>query len=373
MYIENRIWMYLSYKWYLSHIAHSGCRVAGSREGDQTKLPESNYGSHVLSQTSLSDQEKNCIALLSNGLAGQPKEDVNPSAGKTPANGAASVQLKNSRIARIRDKNRRAQQKYRERKKVQHSQMLEEFESRKRKLSFLRAENKKLVGVGHVLSHSFSLRKVLLGEKKLEKNIKKTHNYCVHECPKAQDSVQRIKDSKKVLMARETVDVCTFKEKILDEFWKISNDSVAFLQQIAYGTILEDNCKASIAAFKDLVLSMIQSSHSRDLIEAVHILDRLSNGFEKVIFRAEYIGSRMLDSPGSVSQLSLISHLQCISQSSGIYIQEYVSLFKILEKVFSPEQYARIWIESPTFAVPDALQILHWINESFQGGIPTKE
>lgn len=377
----------------LSEVARSTCegldRLLSAKNGigerDQTKLPESNRnGSHPYSQTSLSDQEKTCIAMLSNGLVGLSQEGVKANVDIPQQKGSKLVQLNRSRAAKIRDKNRRAQQKYRERKKLHVARMIEELESNKKQIAFLQAENMKLVGVRHALSQSCALRKALVAEHKIRKEgVNNTaSDGVIHECtdggrglvsPSLEDvfeSIQKIRDAKKILMASENLNMSKFQEKILAEFWKFSSaDSAAFVHLMVCGTVLADECEESSIAFKELVLSMIQNRNLRDLTEAVDILDRLSNDFDKVIFRAQYIGSKMLYSPRSFSMLSLSSHLQGISHFSDTYTKEYASLFKVLEKVFSPEQYARLWLESPTVAVPDALQILHWISESIQDGV----
>lgn len=344
--------------------------IAGITEGEHKKTAgaEGSHGSDVHFDTSLSDQEKSCIDMLRNGLLDHSKGAAEAPVGVTLHQGSQAAQQHRNRTARIRDKNRRAQQKYRERKKVQLAGMKEDLENRKRQLTFLRAANQRLVGIGHALSYSCSLRMVLS-----KRNMIRFSDDAIREradfndensmsIKRAREVVQGIQDAKRSLRARQAIDMKVFKERIIDPFWKLSSeDPAAFVQQIVCGTGMEDGGEEAKESFKEFVLSILKENPLSDLTGTTPALDRVADDFEKLLFRAQYIAAMVFDSPGDGLKSSPL--LLGLSRISGSYLKEYVCLYESLQNAFSPEQFARIWLESPTIAIPDAFQILHWMND----------
>lgn len=344
--------------------------TAGITEGEHKKTSgaEGFHGGDVPFDTYLSDQEKSCIDMLRNGLLDHSKGAAEASVGVTLHQGSQAEQLHRNRAARIRDKNRRAQQKYRERKKVHLAGMKEDLENRKRQLKFLRAANQRLVGVGRALSYSCSLRMILS-----RRNSIRFSNDAIREradfndensksINRAWEVVQGIQDAKRSLRAGQAIDMKVFRKKILDPFWKLSSeDPAAFVQQIVHGTGMEDGSEEAKESFKEFVLSILKENPLSDLTGTTPVLNRVADDFEKLIFRTQYIAAMVFDSPGDGLKSS--SLLLGLSRISGSYLKEYVSLYESLQHAFSPEQFSRIWLESPTIAIPDAFQILHWVSD----------
>ena len=345
--------------------------TAGITDGEHKKTSgaEGFHGGDVLFDTFLSDQEKSCIDMLRNGLLDHSKGAAEASVGVTLHQGSQAAQLHRKRAARIRDKNRRAQQKYRERKKVQLAGMKEDLENRKRQLKFLRAANQRLVGVGCAMSYSCSLRMILSRRNSIRfsddamRERADFNDENSTSIKRAWEVVQGIQDAKRSLRAGQAIDMKVFRKKILDPFWKLSSeDPAAFVQQIVYGTGMEDGREEAKESFQEFVLSILKEKPSSDLTGTIPALNRVADDFEKLIFRTQYIAAMMFDSPGDGLKSS--SLLLGLSRISGSYLKEYASLFESLQHAFSPEQFARIWLESPTIAIPDAFQILHWVSDS---------
>lgn len=289
----------------------------------------------------------------------------------------AAVPQQAIKAARIRDKNRRAQQKYREKKKMRLAEMQEALAMGRKQLMALRVENQRLTGVGDAMRCSHNLRGVLMG-KNYTKNA--VENLISNQEPNKVDIVtqdatsmphedvskitQRINEAKSKFVESGKKDIHAFKKNIIDLFWKLSSaDCAGFLKLIAHGTVIENDEKVS--SFKDMILSMVKGREGFARSEAMDALESLTNGLEKLTFHSGYMAARVssADFSGCRTQFpsSLLLH---VSQASVNCMREYVSLYSKLEHIFDPEQYARLWIESPTYAVPDALQILCWVSES---------
>lgn len=372
---------------------------AGIRKGEEhgPLLDEENIGGSPLGETSLSEQEMSCIALLSKGLVTSKAPEVGkkcapavrvsvPLADGT-ASGTALLKTKD-RIDRIRDKNRRAQQKYRERKKLRLSELTRQLDAQKKQLSCLQAERERLTGAQRALSCLYSMRRRLLACESASRCRMKicgtnedggtematmTPMDFAHIKDVLQQ-VQQLRESRARFTDSALIDMNAFQTSILDTFWKFEGrHCLKFTQLIMCGIIVEQDVEhpssseACMNAFKDLVQSMATDMGASTLKEVSDILDRASYGFEKLIHQVKFrTGSVPL--PDSCQQQVMskdlaLPHLFAISEASFKQMKAYHALYKTVERIFTPEQVAKVWIESPTVAIPDAFQILSWVRE----------
>lgn len=287
----------------------------------------------------------------------------------------------------VREERRVIQKRYYERQREKIRQAKVDLEETENYLNILREENASIKFIGSCLENMSEIKHGIIkaDTKRAATSEPKSQLRCnyITKVPTVAERAaiisKLIEKEKQKLQNSTHVDLHTFKENVCELLQQMSKDRDVFMHLVNFDRERQGQNQeyfmgdVTKRCYKTMIQSMSADIDDEKIQGAVDRYNHLMETFEKMTSFVEcvfnpHIAMVTINFTPVFSYRTWHSRFLHLLQRVENFLDKNLAFLESLAQLFTPEQYANVWIQNNQSTIPDPIQIIHWICES--RGIP---